>query len=173
MYLTGYSSHITSHNSYLESGIIKVRPYNLNRPCRRDIKMEMILIVLVVIAVVGTFKAMNKEERSTIIKSGVNTAKVVGGYSVTVAKDTAKAAYSSGQWVGNEVSLNHQETLTDLHKFNTEMTRKGAVRVGVKAAKSHLDTVGIAELNKAIDDTIAAQLEALNAARTARETPAS
>ena len=134
----------------------------------------MIIIALVVIGLVGTFRAMNSDERSTIIKSGANTAKVVGSYGITIAKDTAKVAYHSGEWLGNEVSLNHQETLTDLHKFNSDMTRKGAVRVGAKAAKSHLEVVGIAEANKMLSEALGAQKEALLAARAARvEAPAS
>ena len=130
--------------------------------------MTTIIIILVVIAAIGTIKAMTKEERAVVAKSSINAIKVSGGYGITAVKDTAKVAYSSGQWGGNEISLNHQETITDLDSFNKDMTRKGAVRVGVKTAKSHLDTVGIVDANKSLDDALAVQFEALKTARAAR-----
>ncbi len=116
-----------------------------------------ILIIVVVIVVIGALRAMTKEERATVIKGGINTAKVAGSYGLVVTKETAKLSYNSGTWLGNEVSLNQQESLNAIKSFNEEMGRLGAARTGKATATEHLDFIGVVGANKSLDEAIKAQ----------------
>lgn len=116
--------------------------------------LEVIVLVLLVVGMVGMFKSMTKEERNVIAKSSLNVVKVSGSYSAKMAKDTLKVAYKSGEVVGKSISLEHQETLTDLNTFNTEINADGgAIKVGIKTARRHLDTIGVEGALSSLDTT--------------------
>ena len=132
---------------------------------------SFILIVLVVIGLVGMFKNMEKEERAVVLRGGLDVVKSTSAYSVTIAKDTGKLAFSSGEWVGKSISLEHQDQLDSISKFSADInTKGGAVKVGVKVAKDHLDVVGIDGWNKDLKTANTALDAALTAARSARTT---
>ena len=131
--------------------------------------MYFILIVLVVIGLVGLFKSMDKSERAVVLRGGLDVVKATSAYSVTIAKDTGKLAYQSGEYLGKSVSLEHQESLDSISKFSTDInTKGGAVKVGVKVAKDHLDVVGIDGWNKDLKTANNALEAALTAARSNR-----
>lgn len=131
--------------------------------------LTIAIVVVVLLVVIGAFKAMTKEERAIVTKGTFNVTKITGAYAYRTGKEVGKAAYKSGEWVGNEVSLNHQEALTSIDTFNKEVVNdKGAFKVGAKAADRHLDTLGIKDFNKAVSSSIAKQMEELKAAREAR-----
>ena len=123
--------------------------------------MTYLIAAIVIILVVGALRAMTKEERHTIIKGAANTAKVGGSYGLVVVKETVKLSYNSGTWIGNEISLNQQESLNAIKSFNEEMGRLGAARTGKQAATEHLDFIGITGSNKALDEAIKSQVEEL------------
>ena len=130
----------------------------------------MIIIILVVIGLVAAYRELNTDERAIARNSVANSIKVVSGYTFTAAKDTVKMASQSGTYVGASIALNHQETLSELASFNSEMTKNGAVRTGVKIAKDHGETLGVAGVNtylKELNKTTLADLAELRKATAA------
>ena len=114
--------------------------------------MEMIIIILVVIGLFSAYRELNTRERAIARDSIANTIKVASGYTYTAAKDTVKMASKSGTYVGASIALNQQETLSSLATFNADMTKNGAIRTGVKVAKEHAETLGVAGINKYLSE---------------------
>jgi len=132
--------------------------------------LSYIIIILIVIAIVGAFRAMTQEERSVTIKGATNVIAMTAVYSAKTAKGTIKAAYTAGNIAGSTVSLEGQETITAVHTFNESIKSEGgATKVAIKKANQHAEDLGLSDFTQNMSD-LKAELEAkLVAARKARE----
>jgi len=128
-----------------------------------------IIIALIVIAIIGAFKAMTQEERSVTIKGATNVMTMTAVYSAKAAKGTIKAAYTAGTLAGSTVSLEGQETIAAVHTFNEDIKEEGgATKVAIKKANQHAEDLGLADFMKDMN-TIKADLQTkLDKAREAR-----
>jgi hypothetical protein len=129
----------------------------------------LFIIALVLVFVVAAFKQLLPEERAIVTKSGVNGLGVVTVYTFKALRGTVRTAWDIGTIAGMQTSLQQQETLTDLDKFNKEMTAKGgATKEAIRINNSHADTLGIVDMQKSLAETKARIREELAAARAAR-----
>jgi hypothetical protein len=130
---------------------------------------ELIIIAIVLIIVVAAFKQLLPEERNIVAKSAVNVTGVTAVYAFKAVRGTVRTAWDIGSIAGMKASLEQQETLTDLDKFNKEMTAKGgATKEAIRINNSHADTLGIIDMQKSLAETKAKIREELAAARAAR-----
>ena len=115
---------------------------------------ELIIVALVLVFIVALFKQLLPEERAIAAKTGVNVVGIATVYTFKAVRGTVRTAWDIGSIAGMKASLEQQETLTDLDKFNKEMTAKGgATREAIRINNSHADTLGIVDMQKSLAET--------------------
>jgi len=130
---------------------------------------EIIILVIVLLVIIGALKAMGEKDRKIVVTGAINATKVATAYTVTGTKELGKTAYRSGEYLGNEMSLNQQDALNATHEWNSKLKTRGAIVTGAKAARDHLDTIGVMDANAALAKAIKNQNIDLEVARAGRE----
>lgn len=111
---------------------------------------ELIIIAAVLIVLVAYFRALPKEDKATqaalirdLTTIGVTTA-------LKTTKEAARVAYRSGEYLSNEVQLQHREQILATKKSIDALKAEhgdSAVRVGIHYGTKIADAAYIAEAN--------------------------
>ena len=110
-----------------------------------------IILALAAIVIFGALKAMTKEERQTVVKATTNSLAVASVYSAKAVKGAVSMSYDAGTVVGTHVSLEQQDTINSIKKFNDDIAKEGgAAKVAIRTANEHANLIGLDEMNQYI-----------------------
>lgn len=130
--------------------------------------LSYIIILLVLVAVIGYFRGLNKEDRATQAALLRDSVTVVGAATAKIGKESIKAAYNSGRVVSGYVEEQHSAAI-DAAKASMEEAKAkhsgSAVRLGVSLGNDACEAIYLNEANTALDKELKSQAAAMAARR--------
>ena len=104
----------------------------------------LIIVVVLVVAILGYLKELTPEERAVSTRYASNKLILILVYLARGLKALFQLAWHSGRYAGATMAVESQDMIDHMDTVNQDTAdRGGAVRIAIKASKSHAETLGL------------------------------